>query len=104
MHHTIKIKCSSNGKFDYEPHQVRLQVNLQKKVVDTVEWVCNEEKFSLNFGWNTPFGKGRYQGSREKNIKPKFHHNFRNGKYKYFVCVLKDGNLWTDDPDVIIEP
>jgi len=104
MHHTIKITCSDDGKFDYEPHQVRLQLRLHEKYGDTVEWVCNEEKFALNFGWNTPFKKGRYQGSRTESIKPKYHHNVRHDRYKYFVCVLKDGHLWTDDPNVIIEP
>jgi len=98
MDYQIKITCSPDGEFDYEPHMVRLRRG------DTVEWICDDGNYALNFGWNTPLGKGRYQAPKGEKIMPQRHPNTRHGRYKYFVAVSVDGKLWTDDPDLIIEP
>lgn len=103
--YTITINCSIKGDFTYDYDPPCQQVRLNKDQ-DTVKWVCAKDikRFALNFGWNTPFERGRYQ-LENKDIRPDFHRDVRHGQYKYSVSVLmKDGDIWTDDPDIIIEP
>lgn len=100
MHHTIKIYCSSKGNFTYDPppYQVRLKKD------DTVEWICEDGNFALNFGWGTPFERGRYPEFPARKAEPKLRSDVRNGRYKYFVAVAIGEKIWTDDPDIIIDP
>jgi len=98
MDYKIRITCTPEGELDYSHPIVKLGND------DTVEWICDDGNYALNFGWNTPFKKGRYQASKGEKIEPRRHPHAQHGRYKYFVAVSVDGNLWTDDPDVIIRP
>ena len=106
MHHTIKIMCSSNGNITYTPPQpIRLKkYDTDEKKDDTVVWICEDGNFALNFGWGTPFERGRYPESPAQKAMPKLRSDARNGRYKYFVAVAIGEKIWTDDPDIIIDP
>ncbi|MFQ6081842.1 MAG: hypothetical protein ACE5WD_00600 [Candidatus Aminicenantia bacterium] len=99
--HTIKIFVDDAGNISYDFPSLRL------KRGDTIEWVCtNEYTFTVHMGWGTPLGKGRSQTSQKGIIRETVRENALNGRYKYFVAVYdkKRDKIWTDDPELIIEP
>jgi len=66
---------------------------------DTIVWQC-EYPFAIHFMGITPVEKVRLRSKGE--ITSKIQNNAQFGCYKYFVALEKDGEIWTDDPDVII--
>lgn len=66
---------------------------------DKIVWEC-EYPFAIHFMGITPIETVRIRSKGEKMAI--IQNNAQLGCYKYFVAVEKDGEIWTDDPDVII--
>jgi plastocyanin len=94
--HTANITVDSQGNFHYDP----LIIMVDRR--DTVVWKCEgNPNFAIHIGWNSPLDRGRYRTSK-KEIKAHVQENAQPGHYHYFVAVLIDNEIWTDDPEIIV--
>lgn len=91
--HTIHITVKG-GVIDYGGNQ-SLRVSRGDDV--TLDY---KGEFALNFGVNTPGDKDRYNG--KDAIPVAISKAAKSGRYKYFVAVLHNGQILTDDPEMIV--
>lgn len=95
--HVVTITVDEDGDFSYENPLIWVDGG------DTIVWECtNKCPFAVHIGWDSPLEKGRFRsadGSNKTTVVPK---NARSGYYRYTVAVFLDGNIWMDDPEVII--
>lgn len=89
---TIVVK---NGDFTYNPSTVEVYPG------DTIVWNCSVGDFAVHLGWNTPCQKGRYRSKKGVPVDGLVRPNAR-GEYKYMVAVEMNGQIWTDDPTIIV--
>jgi hypothetical protein len=92
--HVVQITVAS-GDFDYGPNR-----SILVRRGDTIEWRYNGN-FAVHIGWNSPCEKGRYRGKNA--IRAKLLPTPLPGHYKYSVAVLADGEIFTDDPELIVK-
>ncbi len=95
--HRVEISVQ-NGDFKYTPESVRVFPG------DTIEWVCGAGPFAVHLGWGTPCSKGRVRGDTNAKVSTSVRTNATNGQYKYMVAVSVNGQIYTDDPEIVVKP
>ncbi len=95
--HSVKISVRS-GDFDYSLDPIRVDGG------DTIEWVCESGPFAVHLGWGTPCSKGRVRGGKGQKASTSVRSNVANGRYKYMVAVSVGGEIYTDDPEIVVKP
>jgi hypothetical protein len=93
---------SSSYRFTYKPGE---RVGVQPGTI--VTWKVEEkpriEKFTLLFDHAaTPFSKRMLHSDPDVKIEEEVRSNARPRRYKYTVAALVNGQIYIDDPELII--
>ncbi len=95
--HRVDISVSG-GDFTYSLDPIRVDPG------DTIEWSCEDGPFAVHLGWGTPCSKGRVRGGKGQKVSTSVRTNATNGQYKYMVAVSITGEIYTDDPEIVVKP
>jgi hypothetical protein len=68
---------------------------------DQIEWTCNQPKFALHLGEISPCDHRRFRTSSGK-LSVTVRNDAPIQVYKYFVAVDVNGQIFTDDPEIIV--
>lgn len=99
--HTVVILLDERGNIDYENGLIRAIPG------DTIVWQCprckeGRKPFSVHIGWNSPFPECSYQSPDGSDIAVDVPAEAQFGHYRYVVAALVNGNIYTDDPELIV--
>ena len=101
MKRRIGIRLSEDGNLEYAPRRVHVNRN------DDVEWVVESDNiraFAVHFQGISPSDRVRYRCQGKRSIGICVRPDTPIGLYKYFVAVVDiDQNVWTDDPEMIVD-
>lgn len=95
--HRVEISVS-NGNIDYSLDPILANAG------DSIEWVCSAGAFAVHLGWGTPCGKGRLRAGQGKSANTSVRTDAPNGRFKYMVAVNVGGEIYTDDPEIVVRP
>lgn len=101
---TIKIFID-NGEVKCEPDPAEARYG------DTVIWI-SQYVFAVDFGKKTPFKEFKFKAKKDevkkgkgaKVITKEAEEKNKKIRFKYFVAVSIDGEIFTADPDLDIKP
>jgi len=72
---------------------------------DRVDWTCEAGPFAIHFEPVSPLARRRFWTTGDRNtVGGHIRANNLPGKYRYFVAVLHDGQIYTEDPELIDDP
>lgn len=95
--HNVEIEVSSAGDFTYSQPRVRAE-----RGKDQIEWRCKQGNYAVHLGDISPCDKRRYRARKGNTIRGSFRSDAPLQHYKYFVAVEVNGEIYTDDPEIII--
>lgn len=95
--HQIKIEVR-DGDFEYSVNPIRANPG------DSIEWTCEAGPFAVHLGWGTPCTKGRLRAGKGRKVSTAVRDNAHNGTFKYMVAVNVEGDIYTDDPEIVVKP
>ncbi|NIN50943.1 MAG: hypothetical protein GTN62_12655 [Gemmatimonadales bacterium] len=95
--HQVKITVL-DGDFSYSHNPLRVDPG------DSIEWLCDAGPFAVHLGWGTPCSKGRVRAGKGQKVGTAVRANAPNGTFKYMVAVNVDGDIYTDDPEIVVKP
>jgi len=72
---------------------------------DTVEWTYEGGPFAIHFEHSSPLAHRRLlTAGKETKVEGEIRANNVPGIYRYFVAVLFNGQIYTEDPELIDDP
>ncbi len=97
--HVVSISVDvATGEFTYSRNPV------YAKRGDRIQWTSEQGAWSVTFQQTTPFdaksARARKGVPQQLTVRP----DATNGSYKYTVGLVVEGDVFTDDPEVIIRP
>ncbi len=98
--HETTIMVDGRGEFKYDNGLIRVYPG------ETVVWKCPTAKnnpFTIHIGWDSPFKECSYRSENGEDIRATLPKNARPGYYRYMVAVLIEGEIHTDDPELIVK-
>lgn len=69
-----------------------------------IRWKSDQGAWAVHHGPLTPFRQLAVFGDREQAVGAQIRPDAMWGKYPYFVAVVIDGRVWTDDPEDVVGP
>ncbi len=110
--HRVAITVSDAGEFTYSKDPIRAVPN------DVIEWSCDSGAWSIQVAGlqdeqtkelkqgKTPFAENKRSARAKQRAAGKLTvaGNAALGTYKYTVAVVVDGDVFIDDPEIIIGP
>ena len=88
-------------RFEYVPYVPKID----SSVTEDVKWTCEVDgesanTFAIHFTGASPCNKGRKRTSTGSITLAL--NTVSKGRFHYYVAVYHDGEIWTDDPDMIV--
>lgn len=66
--------------------------------------MCETGPFAVHLGWGTPCSKGRLRTGKGGKASTEVRKNANNGTFKYMVAVKVEGDIFTDEPEIVVKP
>ena len=97
VEHHVKVQVSQHGHFNYT-HQ-RLKVHPGQ----TITWNSPDGDLGIQFAVLTPGENIAMTAPQGTDVSDEVRQDAAPGRYKYTVAVAKNGKVFIDDPEVIVE-
>lgn len=108
----VEIQLTQGGKFQYKDAQGKgNQRRIQVTRGETINWVCKNYDWSLQFLGATPLklGERKLSGVPDRTVQADVDDDAAIRRYEYLVAVWDSaanggaGKIFTDDPEVDVE-
>ncbi|HBY61678.1 MAG TPA: hypothetical protein DEH78_17795 [Solibacterales bacterium] len=70
---------------------------------ETVEWVCDDGPFAIQFDGISPMRSIAFRGPARSPQGSAVREDAQIGTYKYTVALSVDGAIYIEDPQMVIE-
>lgn len=99
-HHQLRVTVDPEvGRVAVEPSPVYIAPG------DRVDWTCEAGPFAIHFEPFSPLAHRRlWTTGDQTRVGGDIRANNVPGKYRYFVAVWYDGQIYTEDPELIDDP
>ncbi len=101
-----KVQISVDREGDHENPRVVTDPNpCYIRPRDHVEWTCEDGPFAIQFEPLSPLTLRRLRTeTNNRTIKGEVRPDNQPGSYRYFVAVEVNGQIFTEDPELIDDP
>ena len=100
MRHQLRVTVDPEvGRVSVTPSPVYIASG------DTVEWTYEGGPFAIQFEPFSPLARRRlWTTGDQTTVEGEIRANNVPGTYRYFVAVWHDGEIYTEDPELIDDP
>lgn len=96
--HEVVISVDERGRFTYSQNPVYVVPG------DEIRWISEQGPWAVELAGVSPLMARRFNGNPGHAVAARVRPDALYGKYRYFVALEWEGRIWTDDPEIIVDP
>ncbi|KPK82087.1 MAG: hypothetical protein AMS25_03725 [Gemmatimonas sp. SM23_52] len=96
--HEVIVGVDEYGRFTYSQNPVYVVPG------DAIRWVSQQGPLAVELAGVSPLVARRFNGRPGHALAARVRPDALYGKYGYFIALEWEGRIWTDDPEIIVDP